>query len=94
MGISYHNPGKFTRSNLQKFFLSSKYRDLHKNEAPGTKLLVKAMREKSRIPVKTAAGIGLFLISEPGQVIHAGVQRQGNAPALFKRVVAFPVFNF
>lgn len=41
-----------------------------------------------------ASWIGLFLVSEPSQIIPAGVQCQRNSLALFKCIVSITVFNF
>ena len=41
-----------------------------------------------------ASRIRLFLIRQTGEVIHAGIQRDGDPPALFIGQIASSVFNF
>lgn len=38
--------------------------------------------------------IGVGVVGETGQIIHAGIQRQGNPLTLFKRHISLSGFNF
>ena len=52
----------------------------------------------ARVPpcvfVSFSAGIGLLLISQPRQIVHAGIQRQGHAAALLKAEIPLAPLDF
>lgn len=47
-----------------------------------------------KIVILFAAWIRLFLISQPGEVIHTGFQSKRQTAALLKRIIPLSVFQF
>lgn len=45
-------------------------------------------------PVRNCDGDMVFFVGQTGQIVHAGVQRQGNFFQLFKGVISFSGFQF
>lgn len=56
--------------------------------------MTKGQDRLSLIFKRSASRIGILLIRQPCQIVHAGIQSDGDPSALFEGEIAFAVFDF